>query len=113
MQKQFDILGIGVSVCDIALVIDELPQEETVVRAKERSVGLGGGVAVAVATAGVLGGSVALADQLGLDPMSDMIVSVLERASVDLRCLNRSDEHMASGRCHAEVCRANKLMKKF
>jgi sugar/nucleoside kinase (ribokinase family) len=96
MEKQFDILGIGVSVCDIVLVVDELPQEESVVRAEERSVGLGGGVAVAVATAGVLGGRVALADQLGTDPMSDTIVSALERASIDLRCLNRSDEHTAS-----------------
>lgn len=96
MQKQFDILGIGVSVCDIALVVDDLPCEESVVRADERSVGLGGGVAVAVATAGVLGGRTALADQLGFDPMSDTIVSALQRASVDLRCLHRSSEHTAS-----------------
>ena len=34
MMNQFDILGIGVSVFDIAVVVDRLPEEETVVRAR-------------------------------------------------------------------------------
>ena len=86
MTNRIDILGIGVSVFDIVVAVDRLPDEEQVVRAGGRSVGLGGAVAVATATAGALGGKVAFADSLGLDPMSELILATLRRADVDLAC---------------------------
>lgn len=96
MDKRFDVVGIGVSVMDLVMVVDELPEEESVVRARERAVGLGGGVAVAMATAAKLGGRVAMADRLGHDAMSDAIVQGLSRVGVDVSCLQRHSEHHAS-----------------
>lgn len=96
MRKQYDLVGIGVSVFDIVMVVDQIPSEETVVRASERAVGLGGGIAVASATAASLGGRVAFCDSLGFDPLSDSILSVLQSASVDVSCVERSPGQTAS-----------------
>lgn len=96
MRKTFDIVGIGVAVFDVVVVVDQLPEEETVVRSDRRSVGLGGAVAVATATAGALGGRVALADSLGFDPLSESILASLGAASVDVSCIARSEKNSAS-----------------
>ncbi|EMI15652.1 PfkB family carbohydrate kinase [Rhodopirellula maiorica SM1] len=96
MQKRFDVLGIGVSVLDAVMVVDGFPAEETVVRAQQRAVGVGGGVAVATATAGALGGRVAFADLLGIDPMSESILAALRAASVDVTHVRQSDDQSAS-----------------
>ncbi len=96
MNKTFDITGIGVSVLDTALVVDRLPDSEDVIRASHRSMGLGGGVSVALATAGLLGGRVALADSLGDDVASESIIAELQRANVDLSTLQRTSEETAS-----------------
>ncbi len=96
MRNRFDVVGIGVSVFDVAVGVDRIPEEETVVRAMKRSVGLGGAVAVATATAGALGGRVAFADSLGLDPMSESILATLRAAAVDVACVQRSAEQSAS-----------------
>ncbi|MFG0262634.1 MAG: carbohydrate kinase family protein [Novipirellula sp. JB048] len=96
MQKQFDVLGIGVAVLDAVMVVDGFPAEETVVRAQQRAVGLGGGVAVAVATAAALGGRVAFADLLGLDPMSESILATLRGAGVEVSGVQQRPEQTAS-----------------
>lgn len=96
MLERFDIVGIGVSVFDVVVVVDQLPEEEAVVRAGRRAVGLGGAIAVATATAGALGGRVAFADSLGFDPLSESILATLQAASVDVTCVERSAEQAAS-----------------
>ena len=96
MSKTFDITGIGVSVLDTALVVEQLPGSEEVIRASQRAMGLGGGVSVAIATAGLLGGRVALADSLGDDVASESIIAELRRANVDLSTLQRTSEESAS-----------------
>tara|TARA_R110002073_G_scaffold56905_14_gene144793 strand:- start:7280 stop:8209 length:930 start_codon:yes stop_codon:yes gene_type:complete len=96
LQKQFDVIGIGVSVLDAVMVVDGFPAEETVVRAEQRAVGIGGGIAVATATAGALGGRAAFADLLGFDPMSESILAALRAASVDVSCVRQSEDQTAS-----------------
>ncbi len=96
MNKTFDITGIGVSVLDTALVVDQLPGSEDVIRASQRAMGLGGGVSVAIATAGLLGGRVALADSLGDDVASESIIAELQRANVNLSTLQQTSEESAS-----------------
>lgn len=96
MLERFDIVGIGVSVFDVVVVVDQIPEEEAVVRAGQRAVGLGGAIAVATATAGALGGRVAFADSLGFDPLSESILATLQTASVDVTCVERSAEQSAS-----------------
>lgn len=96
MEKRFDVTGIGVSVFDVIMVIGQMPQEEAVVRARQRAAGIGGGIAVACATAGALGGRVRFADRLGYDPLSESIIASLEAASVDVSCLQRSEQDRAS-----------------
>ncbi|WP_442508009.1 carbohydrate kinase family protein [Novipirellula sp. SH528] len=96
MQKRFDLIGIGVSVLDTVMVVDGFPAEETVVRARQRAVGIGGGVAVATATVGVLGGRAAFADLLGFDPMSESILAALRAASVDVAGVRQLEDQTAS-----------------
>ncbi|GAA5506268.1 carbohydrate kinase family protein [Novipirellula caenicola] len=96
MQKQIDVIGIGVSVLDAVMVVDGFPAEESVVRAQQRAVGIGGGIAVATATAAALGGRAAFADLLGFDPMSESILAALRAASVDVRWVQQSDDQTAS-----------------
>ncbi len=91
-----DLVGIGVSVLDVLMVVDGLPREESVVRAERCGVGLGGGVAVAMATAARLGCQAALLDRLGHDHASDLIVEALQSSGVDVAALQRHDGTTAS-----------------
>jgi sulfofructose kinase len=96
MRESLDLFGIGVAVCDVVMAVEELPNEEQVVQATARSVGIGGGVAVAMATAAALGGRVAFADQLGDDPLSETILTSLRSFSVDVSCLQQLPGQQAS-----------------
>ncbi|MGB7326407.1 MAG: carbohydrate kinase family protein [Rubripirellula sp.] len=94
--KSIDILGIGVSVLDVLMVVDQLPTDESVVRAKDRRISLGGGVAVAAATAAMMGGRVSFADRLGKDVASQTIQAELESAGVDIDQTEVADNQTAS-----------------
>ena len=96
MNAPFDIVGIGVAVLDVVMVLDSLPEEEAVVRAQQRSVGLGGGVAVATATISRLGGKAAFVDTLGLDPMSETILATLQQNNVNTESIIQSEGQTAS-----------------
>ncbi|TWT53554.1 5-dehydro-2-deoxygluconokinase [Rubripirellula amarantea] len=90
------IVGIGVSVLDTLLSVDQFPHEEQVVQAKSRAAGLGGGVAVAMATASSLGVKTLLVDRLGTDVASRAIIESLAQAGVDTRLIDRSEASTAS-----------------
>ncbi|MEM6470345.1 MAG: carbohydrate kinase family protein [Planctomycetota bacterium] len=90
-----DIVGIGVSVWDRVVTLDEFPAEGNVVRAKSAMSGLGGGVAVATATAAMLGCSAALVDSLGTDEAGERIVRRLTSVGVDVSAIERHD-HLTS-----------------
>ncbi|TWU56992.1 putative sugar kinase YdjH [Rubripirellula tenax] len=94
--KTIDVFGIGVAVLDVLMVVETLPVEESVVRADDRRIGLGGGVAVAMATAAMMGGRTALADRLGNDIGSLSILSHLRDASVFCDGLEITDDQRAS-----------------
>ncbi len=89
-------MGIGVSVLDTVMVVDGFPAEESVVRAQQRAVGIGGGIAVATATVGALGGRAAFADLLGFDPMSESILAALRAAAVDVQWVQQVEGQAAS-----------------
>lgn len=95
-EKRFDIVGIGVSVWDTVLLIDSYPDPGSVVRAKQRVEGIGGGVAVAMATAGRLGSSVAMIDSLGDDEAAARIIAPLQRAGVDTTAITRQENETTS-----------------
>ena len=95
-NQRNEIVGIGVSVLDLVMVIDDLPAEEEVLQASDRFSGLGGGVAVAMATAASMSVPTALLDCLGTDEVSDSIVSTLRHAGVDVEWIDRSDNGSAS-----------------
>ncbi|TWU07868.1 carbohydrate kinase family protein [Stieleria varia] len=91
-----DLIGIGVSVMDITMVVDEVPVGEAVVRASERKASLGGGVAVAMATAAKLGGKAAMVDLLGTDTISQSIIDQMQAAGVDTSLIQRNPDTQAS-----------------
>ncbi|TWU57997.1 carbohydrate kinase family protein [Rubripirellula reticaptiva] len=95
-SKSIEILGIGVSVLDVLMVVDELPTDESVVRAKDRRISLGGGVAVATATAAMMGGQVSFADRLGNDVASQTILAELKSAGVNVDHIEVVKEQSAS-----------------
>lgn len=90
------IVGIGVSVWDQMMVVESFPQQEQVVRAIKQSSGLGGGVAVAMATAACLGASTSLLDSLGTDIVSDSIVQTLDASGVNVGSIVRRSDASAS-----------------
>ena len=87
-----EMVGIGVSVFDLVMVVNGFPREETVVQAISNARGIGGGVAVAMATASVMGVATAVGDRLGTDVISDSIMTELSSAGVDISGVQRSDE---------------------
>ena len=83
LHRTCDVLGIGVSVMDTIFVVDDLPVHESVTEARIRSVGIGGGVTVAISTVGLLGGNAELIDVLGTDVTSQAIVQRIEQCGVN------------------------------
>ena len=95
-NRKPELVGVGVSVLDLLMVVDKLPSEEQVLQAIDRSSGLGGGVAVAMATAATMGVPTALLDCLGTDAVSDSICSALHQAGVDVQWIDRKEDVSAS-----------------
>ncbi|WP_068263956.1 carbohydrate kinase family protein [Rubripirellula obstinata] len=95
-KQSIEIVGIGVSVLDLVMVVDDLPGEEEVLEAIDRFSGLGGGVSVAMATAASMGISTAMLDCLGTDNVSDSIVCQLADAGVDTQLIDRDENVSAS-----------------
>ncbi|QDT01831.1 Ribokinase [Rubripirellula lacrimiformis] len=95
-HKRFTLFGIGVSVLDVVMVVDALPEEESVVRAERRRVSIGGPVAVAAATAAILGGRVGFADRLGSDVMSHALTAELAASGVDVSRIEIAADQTAS-----------------
>jgi sugar/nucleoside kinase (ribokinase family) len=91
-----EIVGIGVSVSDLVMVVEDLPCEDEVHQAIDSFSGLGGGVAVAMATAASLGASTTLLDCLGTDHVSDSIVETLATAGVNTEWIARIEDASAS-----------------
>ena len=91
-----EIVGIGVSVLDTVMVVDHFPIHETVSQASARSVGLGGGVSVAMATASAMGQQTAMVDRLGRDEFSNSIVNAMKDAGVDTKWIERCNASAAS-----------------
>ena len=91
-----EIVGIGVSVLDTIMMLDEFPSREQVVEAKQCIRNLGGGVAVAIATAAALGCRAAMADCIGHDPHSVVIANRLQDVGVDLTLMKRRESTTAS-----------------
>lgn len=90
------IVGIGVSVWDCVSRIESYPERGAVIRASDRSEGIGGGITVAIAAAARLGTATALIDALGDDDASDSIVAALEKVNVNLKCVQRYHNLSAS-----------------
>lgn len=90
-NKDLDLLGIGVSVWDSIMSVASYPTEGVVVRADGRRFGVGGGVAVACATASVLGCRSAFVDSLGHDETSNRIMGALRAHGVQVDAVQRSD----------------------
>jgi sugar/nucleoside kinase (ribokinase family) len=98
-NQSCDVFGIGVSVMDTILVVDELPTQESVAEAKARSVGIGGGVTVALSTIGLLGGSAELVDKLGVDVTSQAIVDRISQCGVNTANVVRDSDCSPSLAC--------------
>lgn len=81
-MPQCEIVGIGVSVWDGVLLVDSLPEPGSVVQAKRRLEGIGGGITIAMATAARLGSRTAMIDSLGNDDASVRILDSLRREGV-------------------------------
>lgn len=92
----YPIVGIGVSVLDSICTMKRYPKQGEVVRASERREAVGGGVAVAIATAARLGSSTALIDALGDDTASTQILARLKRETVDVQWIQQHENHTAS-----------------
>ena len=90
------LVGIGVSVWDSVYRITRFPEPGQVVRAVERSDGVGGGVTIAIATAARLGTDTAMVDSLGDDLASKAILGSLRNEDVVTDAIEQTDGATAS-----------------
>ena len=86
-MSQFDVIGLGASTLDVLSLVDHLPAEDEVLRARDISVQGGGPVATAMVTLARLGASVAMIDAIGDDWRSALIRDEFQREGVSVEHL--------------------------
>jgi sugar/nucleoside kinase (ribokinase family) len=84
MNKQYDVLGIGISAVDDLLYVSNYPPLDRKVPIQGSSRHGGGPNCTAIAAAGSLGGRAAYVARFGDNELSRFIESVLQRHGVDI-----------------------------
>ena len=85
MQKDYDVLGLGVAAVDDLLYVDTYPPPETKTRVRLRLRQCGGLTGTALVAAARLGASCAYAGMLGNDELSEFVKKVFAREKIDCR----------------------------
>jgi len=100
VEREWDVLGLGIAAVDDLLYVDEYPQPDTKVAVRARQRQGGGLTATALVAAARLGARAAYWGVLGKDDLSAYTVRELEREGVDCSpVLRRAD----AGPCHSIV----------
>lgn len=81
-ERDFEVVGLGVSTVDLIHVVDELPGQELVQKAHQTLLQGGGPVATALVTLARLGSRTAMIDRLGDDWRGRLILDEFEREGV-------------------------------
>jgi sulfofructose kinase len=81
-DKNFDVVGLGVSSLDLLMIVDELPGEELVQRAHDSVLQGGGPVATAMVTLARLGSRTAMLDKVGDDWRGGLILDEFRKEKV-------------------------------
>lgn len=92
MQKQWDVLGLGVTTVDDTLYVESYPQGDTKNHVLEQRRRVGGLTAAALIAAARLGGRCAYAGMLGHDDLSRYVEAELVQVGVDMAQVVRDDD---------------------
>ena len=87
MNKDIDIIGIGVCTLDIISVVDHFPSGEEVQKSISSTIDGGGPIATALAAASKLGSKTVMMDSLGNDWLGVDIKEDLQNYGVDTNCI--------------------------
>ncbi len=82
-EQIMDVVGIGLSVLDLLVRIDHVPDFESAVAVSQSSIQGGGPVATALVTVARLGGSAGYVGKVGRDLNSRLMLDLLRRDGVD------------------------------
>ena len=88
VNKEFDVIGLGVSPLDVITLVDHFPTHDEVQRASAVMLQGGGPVATAMVALARLGAKVAMLDALGDDWRGDLIREEFRREGVAPTTLN-------------------------
>mgnify|MGYP000988318910 CR=1 FL=1 len=83
IEKEIDVVGIGVSVLDILHLVDRFPDKEDVQKSYESKIEGGGPVATAIVTLARLGAITYMIDGLGDDWIGKKILDDFEKENVN------------------------------